>query len=288
MAKILLIDGNLLLFRTFYAAYAGNPNPGNLPAHLFFKSVLDALDQHQPQYVFVAFDAPGPTKRHLLFADYKAGRTAPPAAIFEQKAIILTLLKLAKIQAYEQSGDEADDLIATLTRRYHHHHQILIVSEDKDLLQLVGPNVGVLIKNKADKRAYLTIEFNNFYQHFQLQPNQVVDFKAIAGDSSDNLRGVKGIGPKTALKLIEQYGNLEAIYDHLYEIAPGIRTKLLAGQKEAFLCKQLAQLNEQATIALELDDLKFTWLQLQNTTFLAQLKALNLNRLHAILTNSNS
>ena len=99
MAKILLIDGNLLLFRTFYAAYAINKEPGNLPAHLFFKSILDILNQENPQYIFVAFDAHGQTKRHAIFQDYKAGRTSPPPLIYRQKKMILELLELAKIQA---------------------------------------------------------------------------------------------------------------------------------------------------------------------------------------------
>ena len=99
MAKILLIDGNLLLFRTFYAAYAINKEPGNLPIHLFFKSILDILGQEDPHYIFVAFDAHGRTKRHAIFQDYKAGRTSPPPLIYEQKKLILELLKLAKIQA---------------------------------------------------------------------------------------------------------------------------------------------------------------------------------------------
>ena len=282
MAKILLIDGNLLLFRTFYAAYAINKEPGNLPIHLFFKSILDILGQEDPHYIFVAFDAHGRTKRHAIFQDYKAGRTSPPPLIYEQKKLILELLKLAKIQAWEQLGDEADDLIATLTRRYQEDHEVVIFSEDKDLLQLVNDRVSVVIKNKQDKKTYLKIDQTNFQNNFFLEPQQIIDFKAIAGDPSDNLKGIKGIGNKTAISLIQKYGSLENIYQNLESLTASQQAKFLTDQDNAFLCKKLACLNTEVEINLKLEDLNFYFQNFANPAFLAKLKELNLNQLHRI------
>ena len=282
MAKILLIDGNLLLFRTFYAAYAINKEPGNLPAHLFFKSILDILNQENPQYIFVAFDAHGQTKRHAIFQDYKAGRTSPPPLIYRQKKMILELLELAKIQAWEQLGDEADDLIATLTRRYQEDHEVVIFSEDKDLLQLVNDRVSVVIKNKQDKKTYLKIDQTNFQNHFFLEPQQIIDFKAIAGDPSDNLKGIKGIGNKTAISLIQKYGSLENIYQNLESLTASQQAKFLTDQDNAFLCKKLACLNTEVEINLKLEDLNFYFQNFTDPVFLAKLKELNLNQLHRI------
>ena len=280
MEKILLVDGNLLLFRAFYAAYAINKNSANLPTHLFFKSILDAINQEDPQYLFIAFDAHAKTKRHQLFQDYKAGRQSPPPEIYQQKQLIASLLDLAKIKQWEQAGDEADDLIATLATKYCNQYQIVIFSEDKDLLQLVQSNIEILAKDKKDKKSYLKINPNNFKDFYQIEPWQILDYKAIAGDSSDNLKGVKGIGDKTAISLLNQYQNLENIYENLDQLTKSQQTKFIDSKDDAFLCKSLAKLNTEVDLDFNLDDLKFYFHNFLNAAFLDQLQKANLKNLY--------
>ena len=173
-------------------------------------------------------------------------------------------------------------MIATLTRRYQEDHEVVIFSEDKDLLQLVNNRVSVVIKNKQDKKTYLKIDQTNFQNHFFLEPQQIIDFKAIAGDPSDNLKGIKGIGNKTAISLIQKYGSLENIYQNLASLTASQQAKFLADQDNAFLCKKLACLNTEVEINLKLEDLNFYFQNFANPAFLAKLKELNLNQLHRI------
>ena len=173
-------------------------------------------------------------------------------------------------------------MIATLTRRYQEDHEVVIFSEDKDLLQLVNKRVSVVIKNKQDKKTYLKIDQTNFQNHFFLEPQQIIDFKAIAGDPSDNLKGIKGIGNKTAISLIQKYGSLENIYQNLESLTASQQAKFLTDQDNAFLCKKLACLNTEVEINLKLEDLNFYFQNFANPAFLAKLKELNLNQLHRI------
>ena len=286
MKKILLIDGNLLLFRSFYAATVIDKNPSNLPTHLFFKSMLEAIDNEKPHYLFVAFDAHAKTKRHEVFDQYKAGRQKPPEAIYQQKKLITQLLDLAKIKQFENPGDEADDLIATLTKQYVNDHQIVIFSEDKDLLQLVQPNVEVLVKNKKDKKTYIKINQTNFQDFYQINPQQIVDYKAIAGDMSDNLKGVKGIGDKTAISLINQFGSLENIYQNLDQLTKLQQDKFNHSKTDAFLCKSLAQLNCDVTLSFNLEELKFSYFNFLNDQFLNLLETNGLKNLHKLFSGS--
>lgn len=286
MKKMLLVDGNLLLFRSFYAAYAVSKEINNLPSHLFFNSLIEVIKQEEPEYIFLGFDAFGKTKRHEKFEQYKAGRISPPISIYEQKKIITELLNLAKIKWFEQIGDEADDLIATLTHKYYKQNEIVIFSEDKDLLQLIDSNISILIKNKKNKsKSYMKINQNNFYDIFQLKPYQIPDFKAIAGDISDNLKGVKGIGDKTAITLLNKYETLENIYENLTELTNNMQNKFIYSKNIAILCKELAILNKNVNLNFEINDIKFNFMNLYEDIFLNRLKKYDLNKIHYKLTN---
>lgn len=285
MNKILLVDGNLLLFRSFYAAYAFNKEVNNLPTHLFLTSLLEVIKQEKPDFIFVAFDAHGKTKRHEMYKDYKAGRTSPPPSIYEQKKIILNLLDLAKIKWFEQIGDEADDLIATIATKYSNNNKIVIFSEDKDLMQLIEPGIEILIKDRKNKsKSYIKINNENFFDIFNLYPYQIPDFKGIAGDSSDNLKGIKGIGEKTAIQLLAKYKNLENIYENIDQLSQIQKNKFIESKEDAFMCKNLALLNRLVFLNFKLDDFKFEFNNLNTSIFLDQLKKYNLNKLFSLLT----
>lgn len=258
MKKVLLIDANLLLFRSFYAAQAINLDSQNMTTHLFLTSFLKLFDVEKPEYVFFAFDAHGPSKRHQEFAGYKANRQQAPIEIFQQKDLITKILGVMNLKWYEKVGDEADDLIATITNKYKNENEILIFSEDKDLLQLVDKNVKVIVKNKnkQENAQYRKISEDNFYSIFEYHPYQVIDYKGIAGDNSDNLIGIKGIGHKQAIDLLSKYQNLENIYANLDQLKPKQKELFENNKDQAMMCKKLATLNLNVDLDFDINQMK--------------------------------
>ena len=225
MKKILLIDGNSLMFRSYYAtAYTGNlmkTKDGLYTNALFgFVNMITKLMAEKPDYVFVAFDAGKQTFRHKEYEDYKGGRKPLPDELREQIPLIKEYLDLINVKRMESLDYEADDLIATVATKFKDlFDEILVITGDRDLLQLVDEKVSVGLTKKGVGE--LDIHNNeNFYEKEGFNPCQLIDYKGIAGDSSDNLPGVKGVGDKTAIKLLNSYGTLEGIYDHLNELTP--------------------------------------------------------------------
>lgn len=259
MKKILLVDANLLLFRSFYAAYAISKTSNNMTTHLFFNSVLEVIKKEKPDFVFFAFDAHAKTKRQETFEEYKAGRIRPPKEIYEQKDLIIKILNKMKFKWIEVPGDEADDIIATICTRYKNTNEIFIFSEDKDLMQLIDMNVFIIVKNKDKKikQKYEKIWTENFFEKFNILPSQVIDFKGIAGDNSDNLTGIKGIGPKTTIELLSKFKSLEGIYENLDFLTQKQKEAFIKNKDNAFLCKKLATLNTNVDININLDESSF-------------------------------
>lgn len=259
MKKILLVDGNLLLFRTFYAAYAISKSSNNMTAHLFFNSVFEIIKKEKPNFVFFTFDAYAKTKRQEVYEEYKAGRVKPPKEIYDQKKLIIEILNKMKFKWIEVPGDEADDIIATICTRYKDSNKILIFSEDKDLMQLIDMNVSIIVKNKDKniKEKYMKIWTENFFEKFNILPSQVIDFKGIAGDNSDNLTGIKGIGPKTTIELLSKFKSLEGIYENLDFLTQKQKEAFVQNKDIAFLCKKLATLNTNVDIDINLDEAGF-------------------------------
>ncbi|WP_029512898.1 5'-3' exonuclease [Mycoplasmopsis iners] len=256
--KLLLIDGNLLMFQSFYASY----NPYNLDnlmtspkgittngVHVFLVTLAKLLNYVQPDYLFVAFDAHGKTKRHEQYKAYKSGRNKAPEIIFDQFALIKEILSKINVNWLEKLGDEADDLIATLAKKSDMENYIY--SKDKDLLQLVDSHT-VVLKNSKEYYGYDEINIDNFKEIYGIKPNQIPDFKGLAGDSSDNLIGVSGIGEKGAVKLINEFGSLDKIYEQIDNIKGKTKEKLLNDKASAFMCKDLATLNFDV-------DMDFNW-----------------------------
>ncbi|VEU78217.1 5'-3' exonuclease [Mycoplasmopsis columbinasalis] len=256
MNKFLLIDGNLLMFKSFYATY--NPNvPEKIlknskgiytnAIYVFLKSLFKILDYINPTHLMIAFDASSQTWRKQEFANYKEGRSKTPEILFSQFDILKVLLTKLNCFWLQHEGDEADDIIATFTKNPGFHYYVF--SNDKDLLQLVDENVTIVQTGKTDyENPYKIISNQNFFQIFNLFPNQIPDFKGLAGDSSDNIPGVNQIGEKKAITLLQKFGNIDSIYKNIDEIKSKLRENLENEKELAFFYKKIATLNKDVQI----------------------------------------
>lgn len=254
MNKFLIIDGTALVFRGFYAIpplALADGTPTNA-IFGFYTILFNLLLEEMPDYFTICFDRPEETQRKKDFADYKAQRKKAPDDLYSQIAPIKTILTEGKLNLLELAGFEADDLIATIAvKNKSNDLNTLIYSSDLDLIQLIQDNIKVL-KPGNSKTGNQLIDSNFIINKYGFSPIQVQDYKGLRGDSSDNIPGVKGIGEKTATKLIQEYNSLEGIYQNLEHIAPSIRTKLEQDKEQAFFCKQLATLQEDCQIETDL------------------------------------
>ncbi|RIV16962.1 5'-3' exonuclease [Mycoplasmopsis gallopavonis] len=243
----LVIDGNYLMFQSFFATqknYGGEllRSSKGVPTNAittFISQLVKLVSFFKPSKLFIAFDAKEKTSRHLQYSEYKSGRSKAPEELFIQFDLIKQILGKLEIQFLQISGYEADDLIAAYCSKI--PGLKLIFSRDKDLLQLVNNDVAVIEKNSV---GYQLIDNHNFFEKFGFYPYQVVSFKGLKGDSSDNLPGVKGIGDIIAKKLLAKFDNFEGIYQNIEskEITEAIRKKLIAGKEEGYMSYNLAQL----------------------------------------------
>ena len=244
MKKIILVDGNNLLFRSFYAtAYKGviMRNSKGFPTNAlygFINMMHKTIEEEKPEYILVAFDR-GKTFRHDKYEEYKAGRAAMPEDLGLQFPKAKEVLDAMGIKHFDINNYEADDIIGTLARIVDEEDQFIatIVSSDKDLLQLISDEVTVkLLKTSG----YIMMDKNEFKATYKTDPIRMIDLKALMGDASDNIPGVKGIGEKTAITLIEKYGSLDGVYEHLDEISPKLREKLMNDKDNAYMSYDIA------------------------------------------------
>ncbi len=258
--KILLVDGNLLLFKSFFATqHSSNPlktskGIDTSAVNTFILSLIKVVATYNPTHCFIAFDAGKKTKRHDVYDEYKAGRAKAPIEIFEQKKVIVKILDAMNITHMDMEGYEGDDLIASMTTKFSDDNIILVWSDDQDLLQLIDNNVGVIVKDFKTKQ-FIVKDIHNFKDNHGFEHYQIPDFKGISGDSSDNLPGVKGIGPKGAIDLLNRYQTLENIYNNLDQLTMNQKNKFLESKDIAFMCKELAKLELFLDIKIELKDL---------------------------------
>ena len=247
---LLLVDASSSIFRAFFALPSfGNSKGVPTNATLGFTTMLQkVLRDTQPDYVVVVWDSPGPKRRQQLSPDYKATRDATPEDLRAQFPWIRKIVDALGLANMEYEGEEADDVIATLTRKGRALGlDVLIVSTDKDLMQLVGEHVALLDTMK-DRR----LGPSDVQERFGVPPAQLLDLRALVGDSSDNIPGVRGIGQKTAAKLIAEFGSLDALLEGAERIsAAGQREKVLAGVEDARLSRELSRLRDD--LPLELD-----------------------------------
>lgn len=253
MEKLILIDGNSLMNRAYYAMRPfttkdGTPTNGVFG---FVKLLLKIISDKQPQYVVVVFDVHAPTFRHKLYPEYKAGRRGMPEDLVVQFPILKELLQTMQIKVCELPGYEADDIIGTLSRKYNVHSYIY--SGDRDAYQLVDDKTSVCFTRKGVSDI-LELSSENFQAEVGLKPSQIIDLKALMGDVSDNIPGVSGIGEKTARSLLEKYETTEGVYGHLSEISGALHAKLEQGRESAEFSKTLATIDVNAAIDFPLSE----------------------------------
>ena len=258
--KLVLIDGHALAFQAFYALPADMATSrGELTNAVFgFTSMLlNVIRDEDPDYTIVAFDT-GRTFRHDEYAEYKAHRARMPQELADQMDRIRQIVEAMNIPIVEAEGFEADDVLGTLAHQAASQGlSTLIVTGDSDIFQLVNPDVRVLLagRRSSDVRVY---DKDSIRQRYGLEPKQLVDFKALTGDSSDNIPGVRGVGKKTAAPLLQKYGTVEGVYEHLDEITTKRgRNALEKGRDQAFLSKRLVTIRTDVPVTLEPDAAHF-------------------------------
>ncbi|HAA57063.1 MAG TPA: DNA polymerase I [Myxococcales bacterium] len=252
--RLFLIDGSALAYRNYYAFFK-NPlkNSKGEPTSVIFgfiNSLLTLLDKESPEQIAVAFDLSRSTFRTELYEDYKATRQKTPDDLRSQLPTLKRLLKAMGFVVLEREGIEADDIIGTLaTRASSQDIHTMIVSGDKDFTQVVNENVQIYIPGKSGKpNTIMGIE--EVKEKFGVHPDTIIDYMALVGDSSDNVPGVPKVGPKTALKLLNEYNSLDELYEKIDEVKPkGLRERLIEHKESAYLSRQLV------TIKLDVEDL---------------------------------
>lgn len=261
--KLLLIDGNSVAFRAFYALYRQlenfrNPEGLHTNAIYTFKNMLDVvLNNVQPDHVLVAFDAGKTTFRNKMYADYKGGRQKTPGELSEQLPYVQELLHDLGISTYELENYEADDIIGTFAKIGEKNgFDVTVVTGDKDLTQLASEHTTVMVT----KSGVMNLE-SYTPEHMKevngVTPTEFIDMKALMGDNSDNYPGVTKVGPKKASQLIQEYGSVENLYDHIDDMkASKLKENLLNDKDKALLGKKLATINCDTPVTIGIDDIK--------------------------------
>lgn len=251
--KLLVIDGNSILNRAFYGIRALTTKDGKFTNGIFgfMNILLNLMEEHSPDSVAVAFDVKHPTFRHEMYGEYKGTRKPAPAELIEQFPTLKELLTYLGVTVIEKPGYEADDILGTLSNACGEGDFCYILTGDRDSLQLVKNNVNVLLATtKMGKSTTVVYDEAKIKEVYGVTPKQLIDIKAIQGDTSDNIPGVAGIGEKGAGELIQKFGSVEYIYDHLEEldIKAGMKTKLEVSRDNAFLSKKLGEICLEAPI----------------------------------------
>ena len=256
MEKLILIDGNSLINRAFYALPILNNVKGE-PVNAvygFANMLIKAINDYKPDYIAVAFDLHAPTFRHKIYAEYKAGRRKMPDELASQLPILKDMLRLMNVKILEKETYEADDIIGTMSRRF--PVKSIILTGDRDSLQLINDNVDVYL-TKRGLSEILAVNDKNIVENFGFNASQVIDFKSLAGDSSDNIPGVPGIGEKTAIDLLQKYGSLQGVYEHLDDCTPKMKEKLSQNRELAQLSRTLATIDVNVPVECELEECRF-------------------------------
>ncbi len=260
MKSLYLIDGMAVLFRGYYAllnagltAKDGEPTGGTFA---FISTLERLIESNKPDHIAIAWDRPEPTFRHKAYPEYKANRSEFPEDLVPQLQRVKKLVDLYHIPSIELAGYEADDLIGTLARRGEEAgFEVHCVTPDKDYLQLVTERVKVLKPSRPGQPIEL-VDIEGVKEKFGVAPAQVIDVLALMGDSSDNIPGVKGIGEKTAIPLIQEFGTVEGIYQNIASVAKkGARKKLQENEAMALLSKELVTIDTDSPIDVDFDDL---------------------------------
>lgn len=293
----LLIDGHSLAFRAYYAFAHSRQGPlrtaTGIPTSIcfgFLNSLLQVIELQQPQYIAIAFDLAEPTFRKEADSNYKANRKETPGDFIPDMVNLQQLLTALNLNIITKAGYEADDVLGTLAQKgATQGYQVKIVSGDRDLFQLVDDerHIEILYLDpkafKSTRKNYTEFNRAAVIEKLKVAPEQVVDYKALCGDASDNIPGVKGVGEKTAVKLIKEYQNLDAIYENLENIKGAVQKKLVADQENAFHSRFLAKIVVDVPLEVELEDCQFNNFNPQAA--LPLLKKLELKKISDRLSN---
>ena len=256
MKKILLIDGSSLIFRAFYAIKNLTTKDGVYVngVYGFLNMYYKALELTNPTHVFVAFDKGSKTFRHTEYSDYKGTRDKAPNEITYQFGILKDLLSSMNVNYLELDEYEADDILGTIAKLAQKEgFEVDIFTGDRDYLQLVDDNIFVYLTKKGISEIKL-MDNNAIYEDFGISPKQLIEVKALQGDSSDNIPGVKGVGEKTALKLIQEYGNLENLYENLGKLKGKLKENLENEKDKAYLSRYLGEIYLNVPIDKNIED----------------------------------
>lgn len=285
--RLVLLDAFAILFRSYFALppmSAPDGSPTNA-VYGFTRIILNVIDELQPDCLAIAYDSPGPSFRKDLYDLYKANRPEAPKDFIPQIPISMRIIKALNIPQYDKQGWEADDIIGTLTKQTSvlGTHETVVVTGDQDLFQLINDsqNIKVYIPGMRGRDSVL-YDQKGVFEKLSVKPTQIIDYKALAGDSSDNIPGVRGVGPKTAVELLGRYGDLDSIYKAVEDqiiwnkdlcqfemdkklldeackslkVKKAIVLKLLTQKKEAYLSQKLATIATNAPVTIDMETCK--------------------------------
>ena len=228
----------------------------------FMSMLLNIIEHEQPDHIAMTFDEAAPTFRHDMHSEYKGTRKKAPDELYAQIPRIREMVKSFNMPIYSKVGYEADDMMGTLAKEAAElGMEAFIVTGDMDAMQLITPNISVVVPHKGYKDP-LVFDRQKVQDKYGIEPAQVVDYKALMGDSSDNIKGVEGIGPVGASKLLVAYGTLDGIYEHIDEVKGGIHDRLVAGKKDAYFSQTMARIvtdvpNDFDTVDTDFDTLDY-------------------------------
>lgn len=261
MKKVILVDGNNLMFRSYYATlYSGSmmTNSEGFPTNAlygFVNMMNKIISEENPEYIMVAFDI-GKTFRHEKYDYYKGKRDETPEDLKKQFPVAKKILNAMGIKYFELAGYEADDIIGTFAKKVDEEAEFVatIVSSDKDLLQLISEDVDVKLLKQKD---YIRMNREVFMNTYGLEPIKMIDLKSLMGDQSDNIPGVKGIGEKTAIKLLQTYSSLDGIYQNIENIKGATKQKLITDKDNAYMSYDIATIYREVPIDTNLENIKY-------------------------------
>jgi DNA polymerase-1 len=254
--NFVIIDSNSVIHRAFHALPPLTTRDGKIinAVYGFLLVLFKLIKELKPEYIAACFDLPEPTFRKQSFEQYKAHRKKAPDELYDQIPVVKEVLRKFNVPVFEKAGYEGDDLIGTLAKKSKKKN--IVVSGDLDNLQLINSNTFVYYLNKGVKSAILCDEKAIAEKYEGLKPEQLVDFKGLRGDASDNIPGVRGIGDKTALKLVKEFGSIKNLYDNLEkaDIPLKVKEKLKDGKENAFLSRDLAEIRKDVPIEVNFED----------------------------------
>ena len=289
MKKVILVDGNNLLFRSYYAtAYTGNvmKNSKGFPTNAiygFINMINKIINEEKPEYIMIAFDK-GKTFRHDKYESYKDGRGDTPQELKDQFPVAKQICEAMGIHYFEIDNYEADDIIGTFAKEVNKNPDFIatIISSDKDLLQLITDEIDVKLLKQT---GFIRMDKNLFKDTYGVDPIGMIDLKALMGDSSDNIPGVKGIGEKTAISLLSKYETLDNLYAHIDEIGGKTKEKLLNDKENAYMSKDIATIYCDVPINTDLENIHYRGINaleyvalLEELEFYSLIKKLDLNK----------